>query len=126
MVYRTPWTTFLIFCILSWSSWLQILKLLAYSCWFQSPLWQWATSCISDLLRKLWATSFLSAVLMKKRLQMTIKLIHLLCNTVLTVAIPVTRLHRARVPIFYFRIPINGWVSLSGFTTTIPWWLKAI
>ena len=127
MVYRTPWTIFLIFCISSWSSWLRILKLSACLCWFQSPLWQWATSCISGLPRKLWAPSFLPVVVMIKKLQMQIKLILLTCRTVqlLPPLDYVTRLCRAHVCILFFRIPINCWVSLSGFTIAMPWGPKA-
>lgn len=107
MACRTPWTTFSTFCISSWSSWPQILKLLACSYWFQSPLWQWAILCISDLPRRLWATSFLSVVPMKKKLQMKTNLTHLLCKNSVAAA-PVTRLWRACVLILYCRIPINA------------------
>lgn len=41
------------------------------------------------------------------------------------VAAPVTRLCRAHVHILFFRIPINCWVSLSGFTIAMPWGPKA-
>lgn len=81
---------------------------------FCNMQWQWDILCISVLPRRLWATRFLFVLLMKRKLQMKVSLIHLLCKIVQLWPL-LLDLWRACVLILYYRIPINACTFLCFY-----------